>query len=150
MSTPFRRGALLVVLALVLEYLVLPQVAGERRSLHLLGQVNLGYVALGVVLEAVSLACYAQGFALTKTRTESQPYPPAGARLVVFGFIRPMAPRRTARHRSDLALSAATGPAARVSRCGQGGTAPGPGARPRNQAYPLVGQKRWKPPSLEV
>ena len=57
---PFRRGALLVVLALVLEYLVLPQVAGVRRSLHLLGRVNLGYVALGVVLEAASLACYAQ------------------------------------------------------------------------------------------
>ena len=33
----FRRGGLLVVLALVLEYLVLPQVAGVRRSLHLLG-----------------------------------------------------------------------------------------------------------------
>jgi hypothetical protein len=39
---------------------VLPQVAGVRRSLHLLGQVNIGYVALGVLLELASLASYAQ------------------------------------------------------------------------------------------
>jgi uncharacterized protein (TIRG00374 family) len=57
---PFRRGGLLVVLALVLEYLVLPQVAGVRRSLHLLGRVNIGYVALGALLEVASLASYAQ------------------------------------------------------------------------------------------
>jgi uncharacterized protein (TIRG00374 family) len=57
---PFRRGGLLVVLALVLEYLVLPQVAGVRRSLHLLGRVNVGYVALGALLEVASLASYAQ------------------------------------------------------------------------------------------
>jgi hypothetical protein len=61
---PFRRGGLLVLLALVLEYLVLPQVAGVRRSLHLLGRVNVAYVALGAVLEVASLASYAQ---LTKT-----------------------------------------------------------------------------------
>ena len=57
---PFRRGGLLVMLALVLEYLVLPQVAGVRRSLHLLGRVNIGYVALGALLEVASLASYAQ------------------------------------------------------------------------------------------
>lgn len=34
---PIRRGTLLVVLALVVEYLVLPQIAGGGRSLHLLG-----------------------------------------------------------------------------------------------------------------
>jgi uncharacterized protein (TIRG00374 family) len=54
----------LVLLALVLEYLVLPQVAGVRRSLHLLGRVNLAYVALGTALEVGSLATYAQ---LTRT-----------------------------------------------------------------------------------
>ena len=57
---PFRRGSLLVVLALVLEYLVLPQLAGVRRSLYLLGRVNMAYVALGTVLEVASLASYAQ------------------------------------------------------------------------------------------
>jgi hypothetical protein len=57
---PFRRGGLLVLLVLVLEYLVLPQVAGVRRSLHLLARVNIGYVGLGVLLEVASLASYAQ------------------------------------------------------------------------------------------
>jgi uncharacterized protein (TIRG00374 family) len=57
---PVRRGGLLVLLALVLEYLVLPQIAGVRRSLYLLGRVNIGYVALGALLEVASLASYAQ------------------------------------------------------------------------------------------
>jgi uncharacterized protein (TIRG00374 family) len=57
---PFRRGGLLVLLALVLEYLVLPQVAGVRRSLHLLARVNIGYVGLGALLEVASLVSYAQ------------------------------------------------------------------------------------------
>jgi len=55
-----RRAALLVVLALVVEYLLLPQIAGVRASLHLLGRVNVGLVVLGAVLEAASLASYAQ------------------------------------------------------------------------------------------
>jgi hypothetical protein len=45
---------------LVLEYLVLPQLAGVRRSFHLLSSVNLGYVALGTALEVASLASYAK------------------------------------------------------------------------------------------
>lgn len=57
---PFRRGTLLVVLALVAEYLVLPQIAGVGRSLHLLARVNVGFVLLGVLLEVASLASYAQ------------------------------------------------------------------------------------------
>jgi len=57
---PVRRGVLLVLLALVAEYLVLPQIGGVGRSLHLLGKVNVGFVALGVVLEAASLASYAE------------------------------------------------------------------------------------------
>jgi len=40
--------------------LVLPQIAGVRRSLYLLGRVNIGYVALGALLEVASLASYAQ------------------------------------------------------------------------------------------
>lgn len=61
---PFRRGALLILLALVAEYLVLPQIGGVGRSLHLLGRVNVGFVVLGVLLEAASLASYAE---LTRT-----------------------------------------------------------------------------------
>jgi uncharacterized protein (TIRG00374 family) len=57
---PIRRGTLLILLALVLEYLVLPQIAGVRHSLHLLARVNLGYVALAVALEVASLASYAE------------------------------------------------------------------------------------------
>ncbi|MDA8045058.1 MAG: YbhN family protein [Actinomycetota bacterium] len=57
---PWRRGMLLILLALVVEYLVLPQIAGVSSSLHLLGRVNLGYVALGVGLEVASLASYAE------------------------------------------------------------------------------------------
>ncbi|MEA2477942.1 MAG: hypothetical protein QOC87_2141, partial [Actinomycetota bacterium] len=41
------RGAL----ALIVEYLVLPQIAGVRKSLSLLGSLNIGLVALGFVLE---------------------------------------------------------------------------------------------------
>jgi hypothetical protein len=44
----------------VVEYLILPQVAGINQALHLLGRVNLGFVALGVLLEAASLASYAR------------------------------------------------------------------------------------------
>jgi uncharacterized protein (TIRG00374 family) len=48
------------LLALVFEYLVLPQIAGARRSLHLLSRVNVGYLILGLLLEAGALVAYAQ------------------------------------------------------------------------------------------
>jgi hypothetical protein len=57
---PFRRGALLIVLGLVVEYLVLPQIGGVSHSIHLLRRVNIGYVVLGVLLEVASLASYAK------------------------------------------------------------------------------------------
>ena len=57
---PYRRGTLLIVLALVAEYLVLPQIGGVGRSLHLLQRVNIGFVMLGVLLEVASLAAYAK------------------------------------------------------------------------------------------
>jgi putative heme transporter len=55
-----RRIVFALVLLLVLEYLVLPQIAGARRSLGLLADVNLRYVLAGLVLEAASLVAYAQ------------------------------------------------------------------------------------------
>jgi uncharacterized protein (TIRG00374 family) len=51
---------MVLVIFLVIEYLILPQIAGVRKSLSLLSQVNLGFVLVGVVLEAGALAAYAQ------------------------------------------------------------------------------------------
>ena len=60
MSRRLRRIVLVLVLAVVVEYLVLPQVAGARRSLHLLGRVQPWWLVAGVVLEAGAIAAYAQ------------------------------------------------------------------------------------------
>jgi uncharacterized protein (TIRG00374 family) len=56
---PARRGVLLFVLALVIEYLVVPELVGASKDLYLLGQVSVWWVAAGVLLEGVSLFCYA-------------------------------------------------------------------------------------------
>jgi uncharacterized protein (TIRG00374 family) len=53
-------GLYAVGLFLILEYLVLPQLAGARKSLNLLGKINFAYVIAGVVLEAASLVSYSQ------------------------------------------------------------------------------------------
>jgi uncharacterized protein (TIRG00374 family) len=60
----FRWGLTAFVIILVVEYLVLPQIAGVNKDLHLLGQLNLGYALLGVALEAASLLSYS---ALTRS-----------------------------------------------------------------------------------
>lgn len=52
-------GKLLVV-ALIVEYLVLPQIAGTRKALHLLSQVQPAYIGLGVLLQVLGLGAYAQ------------------------------------------------------------------------------------------
>ncbi|HTZ10691.1 MAG TPA: YbhN family protein [Acidimicrobiales bacterium] len=49
-----------VALALIVEYLVLPELTGARKSVHLLGRINVAYVVAGVVLEAGALASYSQ------------------------------------------------------------------------------------------
>jgi hypothetical protein len=53
-------GIYAVALFLILEYLVLPQLAGARKSLDLLGKINIAYVIAGVVLEAAALVSYSQ------------------------------------------------------------------------------------------
>ena len=45
---------------LILEYLVLPQVAGARRALHLLADVRVIDVVVGVLLECCAIAAYVQ------------------------------------------------------------------------------------------
>jgi uncharacterized protein (TIRG00374 family) len=53
-----RRGALVLVLFAVLDYLVLPQIAGTRKAVHLLSSIRPGWAIAGVVLEAASLVSY--------------------------------------------------------------------------------------------
>ncbi len=57
---PVRHLLKLGVVLLIVEYLVVPQIAGTRKAIHLLGGVDLGWLLLGVVLEAASLAAYGQ------------------------------------------------------------------------------------------
>lgn len=59
-----RRLATLLVGAVLVEYLVLPQLAGARKSLSLLGQVNPAWLVAGALLEGAAIASYAQ---LTRT-----------------------------------------------------------------------------------
>ena len=55
---PVRRGIVLLLLVLVIEYLVVPELIGASRDLYLLGQVNPAWLAAGLALEALSLFCY--------------------------------------------------------------------------------------------
>src|SRR3984957_15877037 len=55
---PLRRGVILLLLVLVIEYLVVPELVGASTHLHLLGQVNAAWLAAGLILEALSLFCY--------------------------------------------------------------------------------------------
>jgi hypothetical protein len=42
-------------LLLIVEYLVVPELVGASKDLHLLGRVNAAWLAAGVVLEGLSL-----------------------------------------------------------------------------------------------
>jgi uncharacterized protein (TIRG00374 family) len=55
---PLRRGVVLILLALVIEYLVVPELVGASKDLYLLGQVDAAWLAAGLILEALSLFCY--------------------------------------------------------------------------------------------
>jgi uncharacterized protein (TIRG00374 family) len=92
-----RWGIGIFLLLLVLEYLVLPELGGARKSLNLIGKVNVAYVVAGVLLEAAALVAYAQ---LTRTLLPSKN--PSRFRLLQINM-------------SSLALSHVT----------PGGTAPG-------------------------
>jgi hypothetical protein len=59
-----RRGGLVLVTVLIVEYFVLPELSGARSALHRLSAVTPGFLALGLALELVSLACYS---ALTRS-----------------------------------------------------------------------------------
>ncbi len=55
---PLRRGVVLFIIVLIVEYLVVPELTGARKDLYLLNRVNGYWMAAGLVLEALSLLCY--------------------------------------------------------------------------------------------
>jgi uncharacterized protein (TIRG00374 family) len=59
LAKPLRRGVVLFIIVLIIEYLVVPELTGARKDLYLLNRINGYWMAAGVVLEAVSLYCYA-------------------------------------------------------------------------------------------
>ena len=56
--SPLRRGVLLFILVLIIEYLVVPELVGASKDLNLLDRVNPAWLAAGVLLEGASLFCY--------------------------------------------------------------------------------------------
>jgi len=55
---PLRRGVIIFILVLIIEYLVVPELVGASKDLSLLGQVNALWLAAGAILEGLSLFCY--------------------------------------------------------------------------------------------
>jgi uncharacterized protein (TIRG00374 family) len=55
---PLRRTVLLLIIALVIEYLVVPELVGASKDLNLLGRLNVGWLVAGLVTESLSLFCY--------------------------------------------------------------------------------------------
>ena len=55
-----RRVVAALVLVLVVEYLVLPQIAGARKVISLVAHAHLGLIGLGVALEVMSILAYAK------------------------------------------------------------------------------------------
>lgn len=72
LATPVRRLVQLLLVAFVVIYFVLPQIAGARRALHLLAGVNVWMLLLGVALEATSILSYAK---LTQAMIHGTPPP---------------------------------------------------------------------------
>jgi hypothetical protein len=56
---PVRKVVLLFILALIVEYLVIPELVGASKDLYLLGRIGVLWTVAAVALEAASLFCYA-------------------------------------------------------------------------------------------
>jgi uncharacterized protein (TIRG00374 family) len=56
---PLRRLAILLILALIVEYLVIPELILASKDLYLLGRLNVGWLTAGVIVEGFALFCYA-------------------------------------------------------------------------------------------
>jgi uncharacterized protein (TIRG00374 family) len=57
-AKPLRRGVLLFIILLIVEYLVVPELVGASKDLYLLGRLNAFWLIAGVILEGLSLYCY--------------------------------------------------------------------------------------------
>ena len=57
-AKPLRRGVLIFIILLIIEYLVVPELTGASKDLSLLGRVSGYWLAAGVILEGLSLFCY--------------------------------------------------------------------------------------------
>jgi uncharacterized protein (TIRG00374 family) len=75
---PVKRLVMLLLLLLVVEYLVLPQIPGIRHSLSLIADANVWLLLTGVGLEAIAIASYAQ---LTRTVLPPETRPRFGRTL---------------------------------------------------------------------
>lgn len=51
-------SASLLILALVAEYIVIPEISGASKSIKLITKVNIFYLILGICFEAAALLCY--------------------------------------------------------------------------------------------
>ena len=68
-----RRVAAVLIGLVVVEYLVLPQVAGARHSLHLLASVSIVDLVLAVLLEGGAIVAYAKLTQATLPRAQAPP-----------------------------------------------------------------------------
>jgi uncharacterized protein (TIRG00374 family) len=73
-----RRLALVLLFLLIVEYLVLPQIAGIRHSLSLIAEAKLWLIGVGVALECAALVAYAQ---LTRAVLPAESRPGLGRTL---------------------------------------------------------------------
>jgi uncharacterized protein (TIRG00374 family) len=67
-----RRGAVLLAMFAVLDYLVLPQIAGTKKAVSLLSSIRPWWVVIGIGLEVMSLVCYSL---LTRSVISEHPPP---------------------------------------------------------------------------
>jgi uncharacterized protein (TIRG00374 family) len=58
-STGMRRGLVVVLILLVVEYFVVPALVGATKNLDVFSRINLGWLVTGTALQAGSLLCYA-------------------------------------------------------------------------------------------
>ncbi len=54
-----RHGILVFLALLVIEYLVIPELVGASKNLHLLSELNVGWLLAGIALEACAIVSYA-------------------------------------------------------------------------------------------
>ena len=67
--------ATVLAVVVVVEYLVLPQIAGARNSLDLLASVSIPYLIVGVLLEAAAIGAYAKLTQATLPPGRRPPFP---------------------------------------------------------------------------